>query len=446
MVSEPVVFSGEFDKKFLVLPEEVLKASMSKYQRLFPVSRKDSLINRFIAVIDGRGRDVRRIRRNYKNILEARLKDSLFFFDEDTKNPLSENIEQLKDLIFQKDLGNMSEKIKRLEGLCSFICEELKLGDDLKSDVKRAALLSKVDLVTHMVGEFPSLQGVMGGVYALKSNERKEVALAIKEHYLPQGMDDRLPGSLEGAVLAISDRIDNVVGFLGMGADVSGSFDPFGIRRNSQGLIQIIKDKSLRLNIDRLIQKAASLYGDRLKVQNPALKNKVIGYIKERVGFLMGDIRPIELKASVLEVECFDIVDIFKRVKELSSISAERYFLEAAKVVERTSNILKGAKGEKIGRVNEALFKEDLERKVWKAYLGARDRIKALIDKGKYKEATKEYGQAFFNLLHDFFDKVLVNVEDKALRLNRLAMMKEIGTLYIDRVADLAKLPQIVVK
>ena len=446
MVTEPVAFSGEFDGKFLALPEEVLKASMSKYQRLFPVSRKGRLTNKFIAVIDKARRDINAIRRNYENILEARLKDSLFFFEEDTKKPFSENTSQLKDLIFQKDLGNMSEKIERLQKLCSFICERLDLKGDLKSNVERSALLSKADLVTHMVGEFPSLQGIMGGVYALKSNERKETALAIKEHYLPQGMDDRLPGSLEGSILAASDRIDNVVGFLGMGVNISGSFDPFGIRRNAQSFIQIIKDRSLRIKIDELVQKSIELYGDKLKIPNSALKDRVSSYIKERIEFLMGEIKPIELKHSVLEVGCFDIVDIFKRIKVLSSISSERYFLEAAKVVERTSNILKLVKGEKIPQVNEGFFKEDLERRVWKRYQGVKDKINSLIDEEEYKEATKEYAQAFFEVLHDFFDKVLVNVEDKVLRLNRLSMMKEINTLYRDKIADLAKLPQIVVK
>ncbi len=446
MVTEPIVFSGKFDKKFLTLPEEVLKASMSKYQRLFPVMRKGQLVNHFIAVIDKKSHNIRAIRKNYENILEARLKDSLFFFDEDTKIPLSESLPQLKDLIFQKDLGNMSEKINRLQKLSYFICETLNLKGDLKSNVERAALLSKVDLVSHMVGEFPSLQGIMGGVYALKSNENKEVALAIKEHYLPQGMDDKLPETLEGVILALSDRIDNVVGFLGMGVGVTGSFDPFGIRRNAQGFIQIIKDKSLRINLYELVQKSIELYPDKLKVSKLDLKDKVISYIKERIEFLMGDVRPIELKRAVLEVDCFDIVDIFNRIKILSLIKSESYFLKAAKVVERTSNILKGSKLEKFPKVNEKLLKEEPEIKVWKTYLKARDRIKSLVDKEEYKNVTKEYGEVFFEALHDFFDNVLVNVEDKSLRLNRLSMMKEINSLYINKVADLAKLPQIVVK
>jgi len=441
MVNSPVVFSGEFDKKFLALPEDVLRASMAKHQRIFPVVKKDRLINKFIAVMDGRGRNIRLVRRNYENILEAKLKDSLFFFDEDMKKSLSDNISQLKDLIFQKNLGNMFEKIERLKALCAFICDKIDTDSSLKKNIEKSAELSKVDLVTHMVGEFPSLQGVMGREYALRNKEEKDVALAIGEQYLPQGLEDALPKTKQGAILAISDKIDNVVGFLGVTKEVSGSFDPFGIRRNALGLILIVKDKSLRFEITDLIEKAIQLYGDKLKIS----KERVIDYIKDRLEFLMGGIRPVELKRAVLDSGCSDIVDIFNRIKILGSITSERYFLEAAKVVERTSNILKGAKNEKIDKVDEKLFKEDLERSVWKAYLDSKDRIKDLIEKEEYEEATREYAGAFFKVLHDFFDNVMVNDKDKLLRSNRLAMMKAINRLYTERIADLALLPQIIV-
>ncbi len=450
MVNSPEVFIGEFDKKFLDVPDDVLKASMSKHQRIFPVSRNGRLVNRFIAVIDGKKRKNNKVKRNYERILEAKLKDSLFFFNEDTKKQLSENVSQLKDLIFHKDLGSMFEKIERLKKLCSFICDKIGEGS-LKNDCVRAAELSKADLVTHMVGEFPSLQGVMGGEYARCSGESKEIATAIKEHYLPQGAGDDLPKTKAGAILAISDKIDNVVGFSGMGGNwnqvkISGSLDPFGTRRNAFGIIKIIKDKSFRLNLDELIKKGIELYGTKIKWDTVKFKNQIINYIKDRIDFLMGDIKPPELKKAVLESGSFDIADIFKRQEALAEIKNKTYFLEAAKVVERTSNILKGAKNEKIGSVNEKLFKEDLERKVWGVYLNSKDKILSLINQGQYKDATEEYARAFYAVLHDFFDKVLVNAEDPTLRLNRLSMMRAVNLLYTERVADLARLPQIVVK
>jgi len=459
MVNSPKVFSGQFDKKFLVLPAEVLKASMAKHQRIFPVSNKGNLINKFIAVIDGAGRDIKSVRKNYECILEAKLKDSLFFFDEDTRKPFSEKVSQLKDLIFQKDLGNMFEKIERLKRLSVFICEKLGADSSLKINTEKAAGLSKLDLVTHMVGEFPSLQGVMGREYALKNGEKKEIAVAIGEHYLPQGSDDDLPKTQAGAILAVCDKIDNIVGFSGMRADIekiksdiekikiTGSLDPFGIRRNALGIVRIIKDRSLRLNLDELIEKGIGLYGAKIKWDDTVIfKKLIVEYMKDRVDFLMGDVRPLELKRAVLESGPFDIADIFKRQEVLAGIRKERYFLEAAKVVERTGNILRGAKGEKIGKVNETLFKEDLERRVWETYLDKKDEIQDLINNEEYEKATREYGQAFFKVLHDFFDKVLVNVEDVSLRSNRLAIMAAINRLYTERVADLAELPQIVVK
>ena len=445
LVKSPVLMVGEFDQKFLQVPKDVLAASMSKHQRIFTVSKNKKLVNKFIAVLDGKGRNLAKMRKVYSNILEARLKDSLFFYNADVKKPLSEYTAELKDLIFHKDLGNMFEKIQRLEALSSFICERLGVDAAKKEDIKRAAHLCKSDLVTQMVGEFPSLQGVMGMEYSLKSGEKESVARAIKEHYLPKGMDDDLPETTEGAILAISDRIDNVVGLLGTGIDIKGSFDPFGIRRNSLGLIQIINDKSFRTDLTSLIAKAIELYKGKLKTAPEELEKKVINYIKERLEFLTPETRPLELKQAVFASGSADIVDAFARVKALSEISSEKYFLRAAKVCERTSNILKGARGEKIGTVDQGLLKEDLEKEAWKAYSANSKRIKDLIDKEDYKGATKAYADAFFEVLHKFFDNVLVNAEDRQLRSNRLAMMQAINKLYTDDVADLAMLPQIVV-
>ena len=445
LVKNPVLMTGDFDKRFLAIPKDVLAASMSKHQRIFTLSKGGKLVNKFIAVLDSKGRDIAKMKKIYANILEARLKDSLFFYNEDMEKPLSDQVDKLKDLIFQKDLGNMFEKIKRLEELSLFISKKLNLDARKIEDIKKAAYLSKADLLTQMVGEFPSLQGVMGMEYALKSGEKESVAIAIKEHYLPKGLDDNLPETIEGAVLAISDRIDNITGLLGSGIEPKGSFDPFGIRRNSQGLIQIINHKSLRLELSSVIKKAIELYGPRLKILPEELEKKVINYIKERLESLAPDTRPMELKQAVLKSDCDDIVGVFKRVKDLSEISSEKYFLKAAKVCERTSNILKGAKGEKIGEVNESLLVEDLEIKVWKALSANSLAIKNLIKEEKYKEATRVYGEAFFEALHKFFDNVLVNAEDVSLRQNRLAMMQAVNKLYTNDVADLAMLPQTVV-
>ncbi len=452
MVKSPVLVVGDFDKRFLAVPKDVLAASMSKYQRIFTLSKNNKLINKFIAIIDGKGRAIGKMKKVYANILEARLKDSLFFYNEDTKKPFSDLTPKLKDLIFQKDLGNMFEKIQRLEELSSFISERLNISSAKREDIKRAAYLCKTDLVTQMVGEFPSLQGAMGMEYSLGSKEKESVAIAIKEHYLPKGLDDNLPETMEGAILAISDRVDNIVGLLGSGIEPKGSSDPFGIRRNSQGLIQIIKHKGFRIDLTSLIDKAIELYDRRGRSRPPPtispeeLRKKVINYIKERLEFLTPDTKPHELKQAVIKSGCNDIVGVFKRVEALSKISSEKYFLKTAKVCERTSNILKGAKGEKIGAVNEALLKEDLEKEVWKAYSANNRAIENLIKEEKYEEATRVYGDAFFEALHKFFDNVLVNTEDSSLRENRLAMMQAINKLYTNDVADLAMLPQIVVQ
>ncbi|MFH1783077.1 MAG: glycine--tRNA ligase subunit beta [Candidatus Omnitrophota bacterium] len=448
LVNSPKVFTGEFSKKFLELPQDVLRASMAKHQRIFPVLKKGKLINKFIAVIeDGKKRDLNAIKRNYEFILEAKLKDSLFFFVEDAKKLLIDKKTQLKDLIFQKGLGNMFEKTERLKNISLFISSEIGLEGSLKKNITRAADICKVDLVTHMVGEFPSLQGIMGSVYALKDKEKKEVSLAIRDHYLPQGADDSLPSTLEGSILALSDKMDNIVGFLGMAIkNISGSFDPYGVRRNSLGIIKILKEKSINIDLEKLLDKSIELYGDKLRVETSEFKKQVLDYLKERIEFLMDDVRPIELKKAVLACGVSDVANVFKRLEGLVSIKDEVYFSQAAKVVERTSNILKGAKKDHIPAVDTSLFKESLEEDVWKAYNSSKERIEGLIKKEKYIDSTKVYAETFYKVLHDFFDNVMVNVEDEKVRLNRLSIMKAINRLYSEKIADLAKLPQIVVK
>lgn len=460
MVSRPKVFVGGFNKKFLALPKDVLIASMSKYQRLFPALKSGALVNKFIAVINGMDCNIPLVRKNYEHILDARLKDSLFFYNEDMKRPLNENIAQLKNLIFQKGLGNMFEKILRLKEISLFICEKINTDSQVRKNIVRAAELSKLDLVTHMVTEFPSLEGIMGSEYGLARGEDPIVATAIREHYLPAGAGDSLPSTKEGAILALSDRLDNIAGFIGIGGQIKASFDPYGIRRNTQGLIQIIKANSFRLKIGELVHKSIGLYQDQLSASakegggsekmryagffDAGLYGKILGYIKERIEFLIGQLKPIELKDAVLASGFEDIVDVFNRINSLSSIADSTVFLKAAKVAERTSNIIKKPeKNETIGNVREDLFKEDLEKEVWKAYLGNKDKIEGLIAREEYIDATKLYGEAFFEVLHKFFDKVLVNVDDTSIRLNRLAMMQVINRLYKERVADLAMLPQI---
>ncbi len=448
MVNSPNTFTGKYSEEFLELPPDVLKASMAKHQRIFPVFKKGKITNRFIAVIEsGKKRDTKAIKRNYENILEAKPKDSLFFLKEDTAKPFASGSSQLKDLIFQKDLGTMFEKTGRVKELCGFLCDRISENGSLKNVTQRAAELSKIDLTSHMVGEFPGLQGIMGGEYALRSGESGDVAAAIREQYLPQGSDDGMPAGMPGAMLAVSDKTDNLVGFAGMGIDkIKGSFDPFGIRRNALGIIRIMREKAFRIDFAELIDRAVSAYDKKLRVHPADFKKKLLNYLKERINNEMGDIRPLELKQAVLESGPLDVYDVFRRKDILFGMKDERCFLEAAKIVERTANILKGTKSRIEEVVRAELLKEDLEKKVYKAYRDSKDSINKSIDDEDYAKVTELYAKTFYKVLHEFFDNVLVNDKDDSLRKNRLALMKAINSLYTDKVADLSKLPQIIVK
>ncbi len=440
----PVGFTGKFAKEYLDLPVEILESSMAKNQKIFLLKDvKGKALPAFVAILNGKHKDTALIGRTFEAILNAKLKDSMFFLGEDLKTKLEERIDSLKGVVFQAKLGTMYDRTMRLQKLARYIADLLNLTEDEKKKIELSALLCKTDLVTQMVKEFPDLQGIVGREYALRTGEDREVCRAIYDHYLPKGPNDPLPAGNISSVLAIADKLDAIVGFYAIGFIPTGSEDPYGTRRASLGLLKILSERKYPVSLDDLLDKAFELYGGTVPCDRTAVKSQITSFQKERLKNILLDKKfKDDIIDSVLSPGIGRFDRLNKKLEDLSSIAQAKYFLEAAKVVERVSNILKGAKDFKAetAKVRPELFKEQLERDLWEIYEKNRGKIGERIEAGDYAGATKLYGEAFGGPIHLFFEKVVVNADDQALRMNRLSLLKAIHAVYVDKTADLSKI------
>lgn len=442
LVESPVELSGTFDRVYLTLPREVLLASMAKYQRVFAIESHSALLPRFVAVLEGSPKRPASVRAVIERILNARLADSLLFWNDDHKRlPLEQMAAGLSGVTFHERLGSMAEKTLRLRALSEPLAEAWRLSDEEQRQLRRACQLAKADLVSAMVREFPTLQGVVGKYYARDSGEPPVVAEAIEEHYLP--LAGKTPATLLGAALAIVDKYDTLSSYFGLGIMPTGDQDPFGLRRAAQGIVEVAWLIRRPLPLGTLLRARGSL--DPFRNASPkdvaAVGQRIHRYLFERLyTFLWPDPQPsADCITAVLSSPCDDLVDAMERIRALQQLSGQPGLLRAAKVIERTRNILKGA-ALRQPQVDPARLQEPLERQLWDVYRSNEERVAKLIQERSYVEATTVFGEAFFEPLHAFFDRVLVNAPEESLQQNRLALMQAINTLYTDRVADLSKL------
>lgn len=441
LVERPASFVGQFDQKYLVLPREVLLASMAKHQRIFAVqTRAGQLLPTFIAITDGKPKKPEAVRRTYEHILNARLADAMLFWEQDRRRPLGQA--DLSGVTFHEKLGSMHDKIRRMRQLVNPLAQAWQLSAGERAHLERATELAKSDLPSTLVKEFPTLQGVMGKYYALDAKEPAQVAEAIEEQYLPIG--GRLPKTLIGAALAVVEKYDTLSAYFAIGIEPTGDQDPFGLRRAAQGVVEVAWSLHRALPLSALFRAVwetapfRSLEKDALR----SVKERVQRYLLERLySFAWPAPTPgRDLIDAVLSSPCDDVVDAMDRVRSLRRLDGHRSLLKAAKVIERTRNILRSAPKTAGNGVNEALFTEDLERRVWAEYGKHRPIIEALIKNKDYANATTTYGEALYDVVHEFFDRVMVNVKEADIQQNRLALMRSINALYTDRVADLSKL------
>jgi len=438
LVERPSPITGSFATSYLDLPKEVLVSEMKGHQKYFSVTSAEgtSLLPAFVAIANTPVKDPQLARRGFERVLNARLSDGRFFFDEDRKIPLIDQVERLDKVTFQQKLGSIGEKVARLRENARWLAEALDLGQEKRAHIDRAATLAKADLVTGMVGEFPELQGTMGREYALAAGEPPEVALGIFEHYLPRGHHDELPSSHVGAVVGIADRIDTIAGIFGVGKPPTGTADPFGLRRASLGIIHVVLAKGYRFSLSGLVAAAIGQLGD--KVANPsALQEQILDFFRGRLKSLWSEEHDAEVIEAVLNAGFDDLVSARQRLQAVDSMLGDAAFRSLAEGFSRT-NIVEKADGLLSGDVNPALFEKPVEGALYESLLAAQEQVASDLVAGDYARALQAL-TALRQPLDTFFTEVMVMAEETQVRDNRLRLLTELRELF-GQIADFGRM------
>lgn len=439
LVEYPTALIGSFEAEYLKLPKEVVITPMKEHQRYFPVvDKNNNLMNYFITVRNGDDRYLEIVQEGNERVLKARLADADFFYSEDKKIPLDNCVEKLKNVVFQESLGTIYDKTERITAVSGYIAEVIGIGSDEKSSLRRSAYLCKADLVTNMVKEFDELQGIMGREYALMQGEKKEVAEAIFEHYLPRYAGDDVPKTMNGSILSISDKIDTICGCFAIGIQPTGSQDPYALRRQAIGITSIILEGRMHLGLADLIDIALKPFAEKgiLKGDAKAVKNDVIEFIRQRFRNVMIDRGfGYDVIDAVINAGFDDIYDSFLKIEELSKWKNREEFLNILSSFNRVSNLASKAASPQI---NKELLREKAEKELFDAYEKVNAEFAGYVDK-------KEYGKALQLLIalkkpiDDFFDNIMVMVEDEDIRNNRLGLLRSMADM-MNRIADLGSI------
>ncbi len=457
LAEDPRVMAGSFRAEYLDLPPEVLETAMAKHLKLFGVHSADGkkLLPKFLAVLEGKPGSPARVMGNYERVLTARFTDARFFYREDTRAPLESKGAQLSKVVFHERLGSVADRIPRMERLMRAVIQELEPPDSVRRLASEAVRLAKADLVTQMVREFPSLQGVMGGQYARGEGRPGELCRAIADHYKPRAAGDPVPSTILGALLGLVDRLDTLVGYFGAGLKPTGSLDPYALRRQALGLVRILLSPPagfsfIGLSIDMLSDESIQSWGSRLALDPKTLQRELRGFLRERFEWLAT--RPSEpgdreMVAAVLASDDDDLAGASERLQILrefwtSAQDGKRRVLErAAKVAERTGRIVKSVRDLELpASVNAATLALPEEKELWVVWSKAAPQIREQLKGRRFREATQTYS-ALYPTVHTFFEKVFVMDENMELRRNRLALMREIYQVLSADFADLSKLP-----
>jgi glycyl-tRNA synthetase beta chain len=420
------------------VPAEVIEAAMMGHQRYFPIRNSGGdLVNKFAFVSnrDGSNDDV--VRTGNERVLRARLADARFFWDEDRKTKLADRVDALKDVLYQVKLGSYYERAERLRKMTAFIADKLGLDESTTANLDRAAMLCKTDLLTNMVYEFAKLQGVMGRHYALQDGEQPQVAAAIEEHYLPKAAAGALPESELGALLALAEKADTVSSCFAAGLSPTASQDPYGLRRQTLGIIRVLLEREISISLRDLFAQGLQSLPDSLEVEEGVL-DQILDFARDRLNqFCLDAGYRYDLVNAALSAGFDNLLDLKARLDAITELSKQDYWIPLVKVVERTFNITKKSQPE--GELNEELLHEEQEKAVFVALQENQDEIKALFDQRDYAAAAQLYHDVFADPIETFFDKVMVLVDDEAIRNNRLLLMKTIHGLIAEHLGDIGK-------
>jgi len=438
LVEYPTVFMGSFDQQYLKLPTEVLVISMKEHQRYFYVKEKNGhLLPYFIGVRNGNDYKLDNVIKGNEKVLHARLADAQFFYEEDNQNTIEFYQNKLQNVIFQEKLGTVSDKVKRVQQIAKKIATHLSISEDEFKKVIRAAEICKFDLTTNMVNEFTELQGVIGEKYALNFGEDKEVAQAIREHYLPNHAAGKLPESLIGAIVSVADKLDTVAGTIYIGLTPTSSHDPYGLRRQTIGILRILEEWKWDISVSELFNIPFELFNElSLKVDSEKdAKETLLEFIKYRVMFILKErkIEPDVIQA-VLNKSVENLPYLMKKASIISSKRNDDRFRIVQEALVRVLNLAEQAQDVNI---DPDLFETEAEQNLY-------DVLQEVIPAYHLKDTNKEADEALNQLsqlaspIHDFFETTMVMADDQKVRENRLGMIYQIARLIKD-YADLAE-------
>ncbi len=419
LIEYPYVIKGEYNKDYLQLPEDITTITMETHQRYFPVKDKNGkLTNKFILVRNAPEYS-ETVKKGNEKVIEPRLADAKFFFEEDLKNKFSDNVEKLKEVTFQKDMGTIYDKIRRSKKIAEYLIEKTGKQSD-KENVLRTVELAKADLVSNVISEkeFTKLQGFMGSIYAEKQGENKNVALGIFEHYLPRYQGDILPTTIEGALAGIADKMDTVIGCFSVGLKPTSSKDPYALRRAVQGIVYVTLSSVLEYDYKELIKKSYEIFSDDKKVTEKNVIEDVTEFFKQRIINVLSERYNKELINYEIDLES-NIVKLDERLKVLSKLSKTENFDKLINLLKRVKNILKDEKENNIV-VNENLFNTEQEKNL-------------LLFINKLEKIESSEFETYTSILidneeviNDFFDKVIINDENTEIKNNRISLLKKL--------------------
>ena len=435
LVEYPTALCGKFDEKYLKLPAEAVITPMRDHQRYFPVLKDGQLLPLFITIRNGGKEHLEVVQHGNERVLRARLEDAQFFFDEDRKKSLEQHGDKLKTVVFQEGLGSIYDKAQRLVALSEYIADELKVSAEDKENAMRAAKLAKADLVTGMVCEFTELQGIMGREYAKLDGEKAAVAQAIDEHYMPRFAGDAQPASAVGRIVSLADKIDNLVATFSRGLIPTGSQDPFGLRRQALGVVNMLGEAKYHVSLSGLVAKAMEL----LKITDAKAQEKmqadVADFMKLRLKNVLSD---ADIRYDVVDAVFADIDDIYGVMLRAEAVN-EAVKQDMDKTVQafvRAGNIAR--KAEDSAKIDVSIFAEQVEKDLYAAYQTAQ----AEAEKA---EAACDYAGAIAALaamspaIDAFFDGVMVMDKDAAVKANRVGLLKLVDA-EIAKIADFSKI------
>jgi glycyl-tRNA synthetase beta chain len=437
LVEYPSAVCGAFDKRFLDLPDPVLITVMKKHQKYFAIQdKKGKLMPYFVAVNNTVARDESVVRKGHERVLRARLSDAVFFFNEDRKRPLIDRLDDLKGVIYQAELGTSFAKVERFSDLARYLSKQI--APELENEVRLAARLCKCDLVTEMVMEFPTLQGIMGREYARLDGHQEGVCIAIQEHYLPAKAEDDLPSSVIGAIVGMADRMDTIGGCFAIGLEPTGAADPFALRRHALAIIRILENNAWDLSLSGFISRSLEILRHDVEFGEEQVFDRIMNFFRERYkNRMLSQGYETDLIEAVVSAEFDNICELPLRIDHLKRfITESEEFQSLALTFKRVSNIIKDE--EKSLSVDQDMFKENCESDLWDAYQELKDEIYMLKRERKYLEALNLIAK-LRKPVDAFFDGVeIMTRESQSLRNNRVAILQNLSELFLS-LADFSK-------